>query len=354
VLEFDVTLEHPGLMLQISADLKHQVTGVFGRSGAGKTTLLNLIAGLIRPQKGRIAIGKELLFHSVSGVNVPPHKRGIGYVFQDTRLFPHMSVLRNLKYGKRFDKRIAIDQVVELLELDDLLKRLPRELSGGEAQRVALGRALVRSPRLLLLDEPLSNLDQAMKRQIIPFLQRIRDELQIPMLYVSHDLAEVLTLTDRLLLLERGRAVGNGRYADLALDASALDAVHEQGLTNILRLTVNRHDEEEGITYLAGGATEIAAPLMTAKPESAVAVAIRSGDIALARSRASAISIQNQVKGRIRRHVRHHNSALVEIDIGQPVLVEISIKSLHELDVEHGGEIWCLFKAHALHYMNGQ
>ncbi|WP_226469089.1 molybdenum ABC transporter ATP-binding protein [Luteimonas panaciterrae] len=174
-----------------------RVIALSGHSGAGKTSVLNAIAGLVTPSSGRIEIDGRCLFDSTQGINVPPHKRHVGYVFQDTRLFPHLDVRRNLRYGRRKDgaTSFAFDDVVALLGIGALLKRRVTTLSGGEAQRVAIGRALLSQPRILLLDEPLSNLDQARREELIPYLQRVRDETTLPIVYVSHSTDEIRRLT---------------------------------------------------------------------------------------------------------------------------------------------------------------
>ena len=189
-------------------------TALFGPSGAGKTSIANMIAGLLKPGRGRIELDGEVLFDSAAGINVPAHRRGAGYVFQDGRLFPHFSVRRNLDYG-RWMRRLprdaaAFGHICELLDIGALLDRRPGALSGGERQRVALGRALLMKPRLLLLDEPLASLDRARKREILPYFERLRDEAKVPMIYVSHDPDEVRRIASRVVLLEDGRVKATG------------------------------------------------------------------------------------------------------------------------------------------------
>jgi molybdate transport system ATP-binding protein len=190
------------------------VTALFGPSGAGKTTVVNMIAGLIVPDRGSIALDETVLFDAASGINVPPNRRRIGYVFQDGRLFPHLSVRQNLDYGRRmsghphYPKHFT--RIVELLNIDDLLDRRPRKLSGGERQRIAIGRALLMHPRLLLLDEPLASLDAGHKREILPYLVRLRDESNVPMVYVSHAAAEVRRIATNVVRLDGGRVAASG------------------------------------------------------------------------------------------------------------------------------------------------
>jgi molybdate transport system ATP-binding protein len=190
------------------------ITALFGPSGAGKTTIVNMIAGLLAPDRGRIALGDAILFDSATRVNVPPQRRRIGYVFQEGRLFPHLSVRQNLDYGRRMNglqrDRAAMERIVTLLEIGPLLSRRPGRLSGGERQRVAVGRALLMKPVLLLLDEPLASLDAARKREILPYLERLRDEAKVPMVYVSHQAAEVKRIVSSVVKLDGGRMVATG------------------------------------------------------------------------------------------------------------------------------------------------
>jgi molybdate transport system ATP-binding protein len=185
------------------------VTALFGPSGAGKTTLANMIAGLVTPDRGRIAVSDIVLFDAAAGINVPPHRRRIGYVFQEGRLFPHMTIARNLDYGRRMSGLSAdaaeTDRVIELLDIRPLLERRPGKLSGGERQRVAVGRALLTRPRLLLLDEPLASLDARRKSEILPYLERLRDEARVPMVYVSHNATEVRRIATSVVWLDEGR-----------------------------------------------------------------------------------------------------------------------------------------------------
>jgi len=212
VLSFDLEFRRAGFVLQARAEFGAGATGIFGPSGCGKSTLLSLVAGLLRPQRGVLVLDRTTLVDVERRVFVPAWHRHVALVFQDGQLFPHMTVRANLLYGhdrrSPSDRRLQLSQVVELLELGPLLDRRPAQLSGGERQRVALGRALLYSPRLMLLDEPLASLDERLKQQILPFLRRVKDESGIPMLYVSHVAAEVEFIADRVLRMERGRIVG--------------------------------------------------------------------------------------------------------------------------------------------------
>jgi molybdate transport system ATP-binding protein len=208
MLALDLELKRSRFRLSLKAQMGAGITGICGPSGAGKSTLLGVIAGLVTPERGRIVLGEKILLDTAQGINIPAHQRHIGLVFQDGQLFPHFSVKQNLLYGYQrqnaMARRFELDEVASLLEITPLLERRPLSLSGGEKQRVALGRALLSSPRLLLLDEPLAALDDRLKDQILPFLLRIRDETRIPMLYVSHSMREIATLTNAVVRLENG------------------------------------------------------------------------------------------------------------------------------------------------------
>jgi molybdate transport system ATP-binding protein len=214
MLRIDVVKQLGEFSLAASFESQGRVTGLFGASGSGKTSLVNMIAGLLRPDRGTISIDGDILDDTGKGIHVPPWRRRIGYVFQDARLFPHLNVAQNLDYGRRMN-RLAEDpaqhkRVTDLLDIGHLLQRRPGRLSGGERQRVALGRALLSKPRLLLLDEPLGALDEGRRAEILPYLVRLRDEARIPMVYVSHDPAELRQLATQIVLLKNGRVTSFG------------------------------------------------------------------------------------------------------------------------------------------------
>ncbi len=214
MLSVDIEKQLGDFKLEASFTSDGLVTGLFGNSGAGKTSIINLIAGLIAPDRGRISLDGETLDDTASGLHVPPHRRRIGYVFQDARLFPHLSVRQNLDYGRRmngFDPDAATEKrTVDLLDIGHLLDRRPAQLSGGERQRVALGRALMAKPKLFLLDEPLGALDDERKAEILPYFVRLRDEASVPMVLVSHDAGEMRQLATNVVILKRGKVVASG------------------------------------------------------------------------------------------------------------------------------------------------
>lgn len=358
MIEVDVSHRRGEFNLSVSFSAGAHATGLFGPSGAGKSTLISLLAGLESPDQGIIAVDGETLFDARLGLSIPAHRRRIGVVFQQHRLFSHMSVRSNLLYGRPHSgdgenpDRI-FQQVVELLELHNLLDRRATEISGGESQRVALGRALISRPRLLLLDEPLTSLDGRLKQQIIPYLQRVRDESRIPMLYVSHDLTELLQMTDQLLVLDKGSLVARGKYGDLAHNDAALAVIHDRGFRNVFSGRVVRHSPESGTTELQLGRDEDAShrlqvPLCAASPCETVIVAIHPWDVALAAKPVERISIQNQIRGKVTRFTLHERSAIVEVDIGVPMISEVSLRSAKDLGINQGTQLICLIKSHAV------
>lgn len=208
MLDIHIRFARGDFVVSVQQKIESSVTGLFGPSGSGKSTLLGLLGGFIKPDSGHIILDGSCLFDSAKRVNLAPHMRSIGTLFQDGRLFPHLSIKKNLTYGLNLiaeeNRVIQFDAIVEMLELSDFLARRPHELSGGEIQRVALGRALLTSPKLLLLDEPLSSLDMRLRQQILPFLKLIKDEIKIPMIYVSHDMSEIEYLADKIMRIEAG------------------------------------------------------------------------------------------------------------------------------------------------------
>jgi molybdate transport system ATP-binding protein len=205
VITLDFTLRQGGFVLDVHERLAARVTALFGPSGAGKTTILDAVAGLRTPSDGSVTIGDRVLFSSRPRVNLPPHQRHVGYVTQDVALFPHMSARRNVLYGRRPGEKLALETVSRMLELGELLERDVAQLSGGERQRVALARALMSSPEVLLLDEPLAAVDVERRRRILPYLERVRDELGVPIIYVTHDAGEARRIAEQVVVLDQGR-----------------------------------------------------------------------------------------------------------------------------------------------------
>jgi molybdate transport system ATP-binding protein len=333
------------------------VIALYGRSGAGKTSVVNMLAGLIRPDEGRISIDDAVLFSSQERIDLPPERRRLGYVFQEGRLFPHYSVRGNLRYGAPRRPRqglVTFDGVVSLLALAPLLDRPVAALSGGEKQRVAIGRALLAEPRLLLMDEPLASLDAARKGEILPFIERLRDELRLPIIYVSHAMAEIVRLADTLVVVAEGKIAASGALEAVTsqLALAPLTGLADAGA--VIRTTLAGHDRTFGLSELAfpGGrlrVSHIALPLGTA-----LRVRIRARDVALATTRPTGISIRNVFPARIVEMARASGPLRdVRLDIGtaeQPVALwaRITQRAAQELGLEVGRSVFALLKAVAL------
>lgn len=327
------------------------VTALFGRSGAGKTSVVSMVAGLTRPDGGRIVVDGRVLFDSERGVDVAPEKRRIGYVFQEGRLFPHLSVRANLTYGMALvapgERTIGFDQVVSLLGIEHLLGRRPGRLSGGEKQRVAIGRALLTSPRLLLMDEPLAALDHARKSELLPFIARLTHELSLPILYVSHAADEILTLANALVLLEEGRSVAVGTVEEVMsrLDLRPLTGRFEAG--SVIPTVVESHDEAFGMTHLrfAGGVIKV---IGTDLPlGAAVRVRVHARDVALALEPPRRISMQNMFEGTITEIAEAEGAVQdLRLDVGGCSLwARVTAQSRHDLGLERGVRVYALVKS---------
>lgn len=269
------------------------ITAIFGRSGAGKTTVIDVVSGLITPTKGRIKVGNQLLFDSELGVNLAPEKRHIGYVFQDARLFPHMTVEKNLTYGQREVNTQKYAEIIAFLDLNALIKRYPKQLSGGEKQRVAIGRALLSNPQLLIMDEPTASLDLPRRAELISYLLRLNESLQIPVLYVSHSLDEILQLADHMLLLDKGKVLVNGPIFDVWGSAHMRPwfAVKEQS-SLVLASVVKAHPDYP-LTALEVDGERVWVPKIDAKKGTNLRLRVLATDISVVKSRPTDSSIRN-------------------------------------------------------------
>lgn len=304
--------------MTVSVDIRHRqgdfnvearfegtgrLTALFGPSGSGKSTLINLIAGLIRPNEGRIEIDGKVLVDTRSGTWLPRHKRRIGMVFQDARLFPHMSVRSNLLYGRWFtpvaEHYMEMDTIVDLLGIRALLERNPSKLSGGEKQRVAIGRALLSSPRLLLMDEPLAALDEARKGEILPYIERLRDEMKIPIVYVSHSVAEVARLASDVVVLAQGRVAAAGPVTEILQRLDLLPPSERGEGGSLVDAVVLRHDETFAMSVLGSDAGEIHVPRIDSAVGQPVRLRIRARDVMIATERPKGLSALNILAGSI-------------------------------------------------------
>jgi molybdate transport system ATP-binding protein len=340
-----------GFTLDVAFESAGRLTALFGPSGSGKTSIVNLIGGLMRPDHGRIAVDGRVLVDTAARVFVPTHRRRIGYVFQDARLFPHLTVRQNLRYGRFFtpaaDRWADFGRVVDLLGIGHLLDRRPAGLSGGEKSRVAIGRALIASPRLLLMDEPLASLDEARKAEILPYVERLRDEGGIPIVYVSHAVGEVARLATDVVVLSAGRVAAAGSAAEVLtrLDLVASEERDEVGA--LIDLTVEAHEEDFGLTRLrsAGGTWRV--PRLAAPVRGRVRARVRARDVMLALEPPVAISALNVLAGEVREVAAGEGAdALVRIDCaGDRLLARVTRRSVAALALVPGRPVWAVVKA---------
>jgi molybdate transport system ATP-binding protein len=341
------------------------LTALFGRSGAGKTSVVNIIAGLIRPERGRVVVDGSVLLDTARGIFVPMHRRRIGYIFQEGRLFPHLSVRQNLLYGRWFSRRGArqatIGEVGALLGIEHLLDRRPGALSGGEKQRVAIGRALLANPRLLLMDEPLAALDTPRKDEILPYIEKLRDEAGIPIVYVSHAIAEVTRLATTMVLMSEGKVDAVGPVTELMgrLDLYPRTGRFEAGA--VIETRVAGHDSTYGLTHLSCAAGEIRVPRLDLPEGAAVRVRIRARDVIVATTLPTGLSALNALPGHVAEiggdlgPVRDLRIAIA----GGSVLARITYRSLSELDLTPGRAVFVIIKSvavdrHSLGIRGGQ
>ena len=300
-MSLSVALRHafPGFALDLAFEAPPGVTALFGRSGSGKTTVVNALAGLISVDAGHARVDGETLFDTSERVFVPPHRRRIGYVFQEARLFPHLTVRQNLGYGRWFARRHGAEvadmgAVVEMLGIGALLARRPGSLSGGERQRVAIGRALLSGPRLLLMDEPLASLDEARKTEILPYLERLSRETRVPILYVSHSVAEVARLATTVVALSEGRVVRAGTPAEVLSDPQAVPTLGIRDAGAVIAATVAAH-HPDGLSELATSGGRLLLPHIAAAPGALVRVRIHAHDVMLSLAPQEGISALNQL-----------------------------------------------------------
>ena len=330
------------------------ITALFGRSGAGKTSLVNMLAGLLTPDRGRIRLGADTLFDSSKKIDLPIERRRLGYVFQEGRLFPHLSVRSNLTYGlKRVPKgerHIELDQVIALLDIERLLERRPNTLSGGEKQRVALGRALLANPKLLLMDEPLAALDQPRKDEILPFIEQLRDETALPIVYVSHSMQEIVRLADTLVLMSAGRVEAVGSVEDLTsrLDLRPLTGLYEAGA--VLTTTVAGQDKAFGLTELRFAGGRLRVPHLNLPLGRSLRIRIRARDVSIALTKPENTSILNMIECSVKA-ISEENSPQVDLQLdaaGAAIWARITARSCRALGLRPGIKVFALIKSVAI------
>ncbi len=333
------------------------VTVLFGPSGAGKSTIINAAAGLLRPDECRIELNGAVLADTAAGIWLPPERRRTGLVFQDARLFPHMSVESNLRYGLRRTAPgpVRFDDVVGLLDIAPLLPRRPRTLSGGERQRVAIGRALLAQPQLLLMDEPLASLDDARKAEIMPYLLRLKTALHLPVLFVTHALDEVNRLADSLVLIEHGTVIAHGPVTEVAARAD-LPLARREDAGALLACTIARQDHARELTHLSGGGATFLVPLIEAAVGAACRIRIPAREVILASRPPESISLHNVIPGTVR-HIAPETarrSVVVEIALPEGTLLSrVTPDAVARLQLAPGRPVLGLIKSTSIEVLTG-
>jgi molybdate transport system ATP-binding protein len=351
-LEVQIRQDFAGFALDVTFAAPPGVTALFGRSGSGKTTVVNAVAGLLRPQAGRVVVDGRVLLDTQAGIRVPVHRRRIGYVFQEARLFPHLTVRQNLLYGRWMRGGSGgpeLAHVLEMLGIGALLERRPGALSGGEKARVALGRALMADPQMLLMDEPLASLDEARKAEILPYLERLRDETRLPILYVSHAMAEVARLATTLVVMEGGRVLRCGPVSEVLADPGAVPSLGIREAGAILPARVEAQ-EADGLTRLATSGGPLWLPRVAADVGAQVRVRIAAQDVILSRTRPEGLSALNILPGAVMAvRMGEGPGAVVQVQVGTDLLLaRITRRSAEALDLAPGVAVFAVVKSVAV------
>ena len=348
-MRVDLTQTYGDFKLDVAFETGPGVTAIFGPSGSGKTTIIKMIAGLIHPDKGRVSMDETVVLDSSSRQSVAIHKRRIGYVFQDGRLFPHLSVARNIRFGGRFTKTPGTtpeSSVVDLLGLGPLMHRLPGDLSGGERQRVALARALLSSPRLLLMDEPLAALDGPRKDEVLPYLEALRDETGVPILYVSHSVDEVARLAEHLILLRDGKIMLSGPTHELLSKPEALPFVGVRDAGSVLRATVSKHDAD-GLSQLSISGGILVLPGIDADVGETLVIRILAQDVLISLEEPKGLSSRNILPAIVMSlHKGHGPGVAVALRLGDDTLLaRVTARAAQELQLRPGLSCYAIVKA---------
>jgi len=353
-IAFSFELEREGFQLNAEAQLPGMgITALFGASGSGKTSLLRCIAGLEQTEKGHLEVNGECWQDSAKGLFIPPHQRALGYVFQEAALFPHLRVKANLEYGWRrtpsAGRKGDLNHICDILGIGKLLQRYPHQLSGGERQRVALGRALLNSPRLLLMDEPMAALDRPRKAEIMPYLERLHAEADIPILYVTHDLEELARIADHLALVEKGRILRQGPLAEMFASID-LPIARDENAGAIIKTQVTKHDDEYHLTHLHFSGGEILISQIERAVGEPLNIRIHARDVSLALQPPGESSILNVIQAIITEmQDQGAGRIMVRLDAGgTPLLARITHKSQSRLGLEVGMPIYAQIKSVAV------
>lgn len=351
MIDVDIEQRLDAFELSVRFAVDAPIVGLFGRSGAGKTSVVNAIAGIAAPTRGVIRINDRVLLDTARGVSVPPERRRVGYVFQDPLLFPHRDVQANLMYGRNrcppAERTTDPQLIVELLGLRALLHRRPATLSGGERQRVSIGRALLAQPRILLMDEPLAGLDDARKEEILAYVERLRDDLRIPIVYVSHSVDEIARLADVVVVLSDGRCANVGDVGTVMRAAAGTDVRYGDATGSLVETRVASHDSAHQLTHLAFDGGELVVPQLDVRVGERVRARILARDVSIATVRPVGISIVN-ILSAIVTDIRDDggSSADVDLAVGASALTaRVTRRSVNELGLRVGLQVHALAKA---------
>ena len=336
------------------------IVALFGPSGCGKSTTINIIAGLLVPDHGEISLGEDVLLDTRRKIAIAAERRGIGYVFQDARLFPHLNVASNLRYAQRRARRapyVSLERVLAMLDLEPLLSRRVHRLSGGERQRVALGRALLSQPRLLLLDEPLAALDRDRREEVLPYLETLRDQLAIPMIYVSHQFDEVLRLATHIVLMQAGKVAAEGGITQMSLDPKLRALIGPDAVGAVIDGTVLGEDAASGLTRVRVGNGELKIEAARLVAGARMRVQLLARDVIVSTRMPQYLSVRNSLPGVVTAidddgtgNAADLGSDLVSIDIGAgaSILARVTRAATRELELAVGAPVWALVKAVSL------
>ena len=352
-LRVDIEQRLGDFTLKAEMSAEKGVTVIFGRSGSGKTSLINALAGLNTPRTGRISLNDRVLLDAGKGINRPPHQRRIGYVFQDARLFPHLSVARNLEFGARYATEPiaprAKDRLINVLGISHLLERRPAALSGGEKQRVALGRAVLSAPDLLLLDEPLAALDETRKQEILPYLERLRADGGPPMIYVTHDMSEIVRLADKLVVMRDGTCVVQGLAEDVLADPANVKLIGVQDAGALIR-GVLEHHAQDGLSAIRLSAGVLHVPKVDAPIGTQMRLRVRAQDVILSLDEPVGLSTQNIFNVQITDIKRGVGpSVAIALRAGSDrLLARITTRACTQMDLHTGQKLWAVLKANAV------
>ncbi|MEC7984896.1 MAG: molybdenum ABC transporter ATP-binding protein [Myxococcota bacterium] len=347
MLELDLHKHFDNFHIQLQCSISHPFTAIFGASGAGKTTLLNMIAGLTNPNRGKIILETKILFDSDRGISIRPQHRRIGYIFQESRLFPHMSIRENILYGlknlPKSEQRFQEKDVVETLGIGMLLDRTPKGLSGGERQRCALARALLASPSLLLMDEPMAALDRRTKLQFLHFLKQVQHDYALPILYVSHDVDNVLSFADDVLVMESGTRVAQGKPINVLSQTIRSRFPKSTDSTNYISAHIVEHRIEDGQSVVQSNGVSVCIPLIDKPVQSHVTLSLHTSEIMVSLHRPKQISARNVLEGIVQKITLRETRVLLTVDVGFSMSVDIARAALVDLNLQTGTTVFLIF-----------